>query len=84
MSKCTLYTANVCPYCVRAKQLLKSHSVDFEEIDVSDPNDRNSLVEKANGMKTVPQIFFDDQHIGGCDDLEEFINAGKLNEILEN
>ena len=83
MSKILIYTTSICPYCVRAKNLLKSKNLSYDEIDVTnDPAARESLIKKANGRRTVPQIFIDDKHIGGCDDLIELDNSGQLNKLV--
>ncbi len=83
MSEVIIYTTQVCPYCVRAKNLLKQKGVEFTEIDVShDAALRNQMVEKSGGRRTVPQIFINGQHIGGSDDLYALDNAGKLDDIL--
>lgn len=83
MANIEVYTTNYCPYCVKAKQLLNKKGVSFKEIDVtSDLEAREKLVIKAQGRKTVPQIFINDQHIGGCDDLYELESQGKLDQLL--
>jgi len=83
MADVTMYTTQVCPYCVRAKQLLKSKGVnDFVEIDVSDDEERAKMIEKAGGKRTVPQIFIGETHVGGFDDLYALNNQGKLDELL--
>jgi len=70
MAKIEIYTTNVCPYCVRAKQLLKNKGQTWEEINIQQtPDRRDEMIERAGGKRTVPQIFIDDRHIGGCDDL---------------
>lgn len=70
MAKVEVYTTDYCPYCVRAKQLLDVKGVDYTEVDVSGDDDaRIKLVEKAQGRRTVPQIFINDQPIGGFDDM---------------
>jgi glutaredoxin 3 len=80
----TIYTTTYCPYCVRAKQLLASKGLTFKEIDVTtDPDLRVKLVEKAEGRKTVPQIFINDQPIGGFDDLSHKNSTGELDKILK-
>lgn len=77
-----IYSTPVCPYCVRAKQLLTKKGVAFREIDVSnDPEARAYLVE-ASGQRTVPQIFIDGQSVGGCDDLYALDREGKLDPLL--
>jgi len=70
MEKIVIYTSNHCHFCVLAKNLLQSKGLEYEEIDVSnDMEARAELVKKSNGMRTVPQIFFGDEHVGGYDDL---------------
>ena len=83
MQKVTMYTTPICPYCVRAKRLLSQKQVPYEEIDVSrDPQLRASMVQKAGGMMTVPQIFIGDTHVGGSDELHALERAGKLDALL--
>lgn len=83
MAKVEIYTTNVCPYCVRAKNLLNSKDVDFEEHDLTgDDAGREALLVKSNGMRTVPQIFINGQHIGGCDNLYELEEKGELDHLL--
>ena len=83
MKSVVIYTTNYCPYCVRAKMLLKQKGAEFEEIDVTHNEDlREEMTQKAGGRKTVPQIFIDETHVGGCDDLYALENAGKLDELL--
>jgi len=77
-----IYTTPSCPYCDRAKKLLNQKGIPFTEIDVSDPEERQRLVGKSGGCMTVPQIFINDQHIGGCDDLYALEKAGKLDPLL--
>lgn len=82
MKHVRIYTTPWCGYCIRAKALLREHHVPFEEIDVSgEPELRRWLVE-VTGRRTVPQIFFDDEAIGGCDDLQILIAQGRLDERL--
>ena len=83
MSKVEIYTTKICAYCVRAKSLLKKKGVDFTEIDVStDDRLRESMMDRAGGRSSVPQIFINDQHIGGSDDLYALEKANKLDELL--
>lgn len=83
MSTVEIYTTPICPYCLRAKALLKSKGVAFIETDVSsDPALRDAMMERANGRRSVPQIFIDNAHIGGCDDLHALDAAGKLDPLL--
>ena len=82
-AKITIYLTSFCPYCVRAKALLNSKKVEYEEIDVGAlPELREEMVEKSNGVTSVPQIFIGELHIGGCDDMYALDAAGKLDEIL--
>lgn len=82
--KIEIYIKPTCPYCVRAKALLTSKNVAFEVIDIAqNPDRRPEMIERANGRTTVPQIFINDQHIGGCDDLHALNDAGKLDPLLK-
>ncbi|MBL0231456.1 MAG: glutaredoxin 3 [Moraxellaceae bacterium] len=84
MAKVVIYTTRICPYCVRAKQLFQRKGINYEEIDVSLDNDlRIKLVERTK-QRTVPQIFINDQHIGGCDDLYALERQGALDPLLAN
>ena len=83
MRKVTIYTTETCPYCVRAKGLLKKHDVPFEEMDVTDDTDKRRWLLETTGRRTVPQIFFGDESMGGCDDLEALIQRGELDQKLE-
>ncbi len=83
MAKVEIYTTMFCPFCVRAKSLLKKKGVEFEEIEVdSDPELRRQMTERSGGGYTVPQIFIDDQPIGGSDDLAALEASGKLDGLL--
>lgn len=83
MAKVEVYTTNYCPYCVRAKQLLDAKDVEYTEIDVSgDDAARMALVEKSGGRRTVPQIFINDNPVGGYDDLRALEESGKLDGML--
>jgi len=83
MPRIKIYTTPICPYCVRAKALLTKKSVEFEEIDVfMDSEARAEMEAKAAGKQTVPQIFIDDTHIGGSDDLYALDRDGKLDPLL--
>lgn len=79
-----MYTTAVCPYCIRAKQLLKARGVEhIEEVRVDlDPVRREEMMEKT-GRRTVPQIYVGDTHVGGCDDLVALDAAGKLRPLLD-
>lgn len=83
MTKVTIYTASMCPYCHMAKELLRSKCVVFEEVDVTGKAAlRAEMRTKAGGRNTVPQIWIGDQHVGGCDDLMCLDRAGKLDTLL--
>lgn len=83
MAKVEVYSTQVCPYCVKAKNLLSSKGAEYTEIDVShDAELRDKMVERAGGMRTVPQIFINDQHIGGSDDLHALDTKGELDALL--
>lgn len=82
MKKITIYTTSVCPHCVKAKTLLNQKGLKYEEINVEDPTEREKLLKKANGMRTVPQIFIGNHHVGGCDDLYEYDETGELEKLL--
>jgi glutaredoxin 3 len=78
-----IYTTRYCPYCHAAKRLLSRKGVAFTEIDVSgNPAGRSSMVARANGRMTVPQIFIGATHVGGYDDLHALDQAGKLDPLL--
>ena len=83
MAKVEVYTTNYCPYCMRAKALLKSKGVKFQEIDVTDdPQLRAKMVELAGGRQTVPEIFINGEIIGGCDELYALEHSGELDQLL--
>jgi glutaredoxin 3 len=83
MPKIDIYTTYTCPYCTRAKQLLRKKGVSFNEIDVSDDYTlRQKMTERARGRRTVPQIFIGATHVGGCDDLYDLESEGKLDRLL--
>ena len=83
MSKVTIYTTKTCPYCHAAKSLLAKKGAAFDEIDVSyDQGERQRMMIKANGRRTVPQIFIGETHVGGSDDLHELDRRGQLDGLL--
>lgn len=83
MARIEVYTKFGCPYCTRAKALLRSKSVPFEEIDITFGGPRRAeMVGRAGGRSTVPQIFIDDRHIGGSDELLALDRAGALDPLL--
>lgn len=84
MKPVQIYTTNYCPYCVRAKELLKKKNISFDEIDLTNNDEgRMSLVQKSGGRKTVPQIFIGEHHVGGCDDLYALDASGELDILLQ-
>ena len=83
MARVEIYTKATCPYCIRAKSLLREKGIDLEEITIGFAGEKKQeMIQRAGGRMTVPQIFIDGQHIGGCDDLFELDRAGKLDELL--
>lgn len=83
MAKVEIYTSQLCGFCHAAKRLLTSKKVSFDETDVGrDANKKGEMITRSNGGRTVPQIFINDQHVGGCDDLFELERAGKLDKML--
>ncbi|NER35865.1 MAG: glutaredoxin 3 [Oscillatoria sp. SIO1A7] len=78
-----IYTWQTCPYCIRAKMLLKWKGVQFTEYKIDgDGAARVKMAERANGRRSMPQIFINEQHIGGCDDLYQLDGQGKLDSLL--
>lgn len=82
MVKVVIYSTQFCPYCVRAKSLLKSKGVTFEDIRVDIERERYSEMIKLAGRSSVPQIFINNDHIGGCDDLYALEKQGQLDQKL--
>ena len=83
MADVIIYATKFCPYCISAKKLLRRKGVKFTEIDVTfNPELRAEMTRKAGGRHTVPQIFINGQHVGGCDDLYALEEAGKLDPLL--
>ncbi len=79
----TVYLTQYCPYCVRAKGLLNAKEVTYNEIDVgAQPDLRAEMIQKSDGVTSVPQIFVGETHVGGCDDLFAIESAGKLDQLL--
>jgi glutaredoxin 3 len=85
MPKVTIYTTPFCPYCHSAKALLRRKNIEFSEIDVSfDPQERQRMMAKAQGRRTVPQIFIGETHVGGSEELHALDRQGKLDPLLAN
>ncbi len=82
-AKIEIYTWSTCPFCIRAKSLLNKKGVDFTEYCIDgDETARAEMSVRANGGRSLPQIFINDQHIGGCDDLYALNAQGKLDPLL--
>jgi glutaredoxin 3 len=83
VAKVEVYTTSSCPFCVRAKALLKGKGIPFEEIDVTDSAElRQKMVELSGGRRTVPEIFINGAIIGGYDELKALDVAGKLDQLI--
>ena len=83
MKKVTIYSAEVCPWCVRAKRLMDANSIKYDEIKLEfDSKEFDELVERTK-IQTVPQIFFGDDLIGGFEELKSLIDDGKAEEMLK-
>ncbi len=83
MKPVEIYTSPLCGYCHMAKRLLNSKGVSFVEVDVlANPEKKAEMVQRANGGRTVPQIFIGETHVGGSDDLHALERAGKLDALL--
>ncbi|RZU47009.1 glutaredoxin 3 [Fluviicoccus keumensis] len=82
MAHVVIYTTKICPYCVRAKMLLQKKGVAFQEIDVSNDHEQRMKLVEITRQRTVPQIFINDRHIGGCDDLYALERQGALDPLL--
>tara|TARA_B100000886_G_scaffold157452_1_gene107290 strand:+ start:111 stop:368 length:258 start_codon:yes stop_codon:yes gene_type:complete len=85
MARIEIYTSRLCGFCARAKSLLEQKGLEYEEIDVDGtPGQKELMVNRANGAQTVPQIFINDVHIGGCDDLYGLEAEKQLEALLES
>ncbi|UWR52875.1 glutaredoxin 3 [Phaeobacter inhibens] len=83
MKPVEIYTSPLCGFCHAAKRLLTQKGVSFDEIDVlANPDRKAEMIERANGGRTVPQIFVGETHVGGCDDLYAMDRSGKLDPLL--
>ena len=83
MVKVEIYTKPGCPYCFRAMHILKSKGVEYTEYDIiADPAKEEEMLERSNGMRTIPEIFINGKHIGGFDNLHALESEGKLDELL--
>lgn len=85
MAKIEVYSTAVCPYCVAAKNLLKARGLEWTEMRVdTDPAQREAMLTRSGGARSVPQIFINDQHVGGFDELAAADRSGQLKELLES
>lgn len=83
MAEIEIYTTEVCPYCVKAKKLFQKKGVEYTEIDVTtDDGLRQYMTNRSGGRRTVPQIFINGTHVGGCDDLYALDKEGRLDPML--
>ena len=84
MKPVEIYTTQTCPYCMMAKRLLTRKGAAFTEIDVGrQPGQRATMTSRAGGRRTVPQVFIGGVHVGGCDDLHDLDDMGKLDPLLK-
>ena len=84
MKNITMYTGPLCNFCDAAKRLFARNNLSYKEIDISTKDSlRDEMIKKANGKRTIPQIFFDDHHVGGYVELRELEKTGELNNILK-
>lgn len=82
--KIEIYTWSTCPFCLRAKGLLNRKGVEFTEYCIDGDNEaKEKMAIRANGNRSLPQIFIDDQHIGGCDEIHSLDAQGKLDQLLK-
>tara|TARA_Y100000589_G_scaffold149194_1_gene142444 strand:- start:15 stop:269 length:255 start_codon:yes stop_codon:yes gene_type:complete len=84
MSKVEIYTWETCPFCIRAKSLLNKKNITYKEYKIDgDQEAREKMAKRANGSRTLPQIFINDICIGGCDDLYELDSLNKLDALID-
>jgi len=84
MKNITMYTGPFCNFCEAAKRLLVRNNLNYKEIDISTKDDlRDEMIKKANGKRTIPQIFFDDYHVGGYQELRELEKKDELDNLLK-
>ncbi len=84
MKKITMYSGPLCNFCDAAKRLLSRNNLEYKEIDISTKDGlREEMIQKSNGKRTIPQIFFDDHHVGGYVELRELEKKGELNNLLK-
>ena len=84
MKNITMYTGPFCNFCEAAKRLLVRNNLNYKEIDISTKDSlRDEMIKKANGKRTIPQIFFDDYHVGGYQELRELEKKNELDNLLK-
>tara|TARA_B100000700_G_scaffold320169_1_gene416929 strand:- start:2639 stop:2893 length:255 start_codon:yes stop_codon:yes gene_type:complete len=84
MKNITMYSGPMCAFCEAAKRLLLRNNLEFKEIDISTKDGlRDEMIKKANGRRTIPQIFFDQKHVGGYQELRALEKNGELNNLLK-
>tara|TARA_B100000029_G_C16745206_1_gene656003 strand:+ start:61 stop:315 length:255 start_codon:yes stop_codon:yes gene_type:complete len=84
MKKIFIYTGPLCNFCDAAKRLFARNNLHYKEIDISSKEGlRDEMIKKSNGMKTIPQIFFDDHHVGGYSELRELEKKGELLKLIK-
>jgi glutaredoxin 3 len=81
-SEVTVFTMTTCPFCLAAKKLLRKKGVEFVEVNLDDHPERWAECESRSGRATVPQVFFGERHIGGCDDLQALEKRGELDRLI--
>ena len=83
MAKVTVYYRDFCPYCTRAIKLLRQKGADFVEVNAGmNAEKKREMIQRSNGGRTFPQIFINDEHIGGCDEMMALERSGKLDALL--
>lgn len=82
MPEVVIYSTRFCPYCIRARMLLDNKNITYTEIRVDEQTEQRSVMEQRSQRTSVPQIFIDDYHVGGCDDLFAMESQGKLDQKL--
>ena len=84
MKTITMYTGPMCNFCEAAKRLFSRNNLKYQEIDISMKDGlRDEMIKKANGKRTIPQIFFDDRHVGGYQELRELEKKGELLNLIK-
>ena len=83
MSDVKIYTANYCPYCTRVKQFFSDKNIAFEEIDITNDTEARAALTEKTKVRTVPQVFINDEFVGGCDDILALDAKGELDSYLQ-